>query len=143
VSHGIVSYKTERHHLDFLIDGVSLYEASNAGARDLIGLLGWAPVERDQICIQRLLLKVPTDLWDARQSIFPCAECGDIGCGAITADVSRTDEKYIWSNFAFENNSDETMTDRGSFAHLGPFIFDAAQYSNALTDVLRHWRRNT
>jgi hypothetical protein len=111
--------------------------------RDLIGLLGSAPVEQDQVSIDRLLLAVPTDLWDARQSIFVCAECGDIRCGAITADVQRADGKYVWSNFAFESNYDKTMTDRETVAHLGPFVFDAAQYSNALMDALRQERRNS
>ena len=141
--HGIVSYKTERHHLDFLIDGVSLYEVSKAGTRDLVGLLGWAPVEQDEVSIERLLLTIPTDLWNDRQMIFVCAECGDIGCGAITADVRRADGKYVWSNFAFENNYDDTVTDRESFAHIGPFVFDAGQYSKSLIDALRFTRTHT
>jgi len=135
-------YKTERNHLDFLIDGVSLYGVSKAGARDLIGLLGWSPAEDDQISINRLLLVERPDLANVRQSIFVCAECGDIACGAITAEIQRVAGTYVWSNFAFENNYDEAMTDRDSFAHVGPFAFDAEQYSTSLKDALRYARTN-
>ncbi len=44
--------------------------------------------------IQQLLLDVPTALPDDRQSVFVCAECGDVGCGAITARIVRHDDLY-------------------------------------------------
>jgi hypothetical protein len=37
--------------------------------------------------ISRLLLSEKADLPNGRRSFFVCSECGDLGCGAITAVV--------------------------------------------------------
>ena len=128
--------KTERYHLDFLVDGTSLYDLTNAYNFDLISTLGWSPPEQEARVVRMLLLDIPGDLWEGRQSLFVCGECGDIGCGAITANVSRIGDAYVWKDFAYENNYDEAMTDREGFAHVGPFTFDSVQYREALTNVL-------
>src|SRR5688572_1858678 len=102
--------QTERRHLDLIVDGTSLYQATGARIFDLVGLLGWAGPEVDRISVDRLLLRIPTDLWNERQQMLVCAECGDIGCGAITARVSRSGGAYVWDDFAHENNYDVSMT---------------------------------
>ena len=130
--------KTFRAHLDFVIDGLSLYEMTDAQNYDLIGALGWAGFESDAATVRELLLDVSSAAAGARQPLFVCAECGDLGCGGITALVHRIEDVIVWRDFAFENDYDETMTDRDSFSQIGPFSFRAKQYRQALTDALFH-----
>ncbi len=95
--------RTERRYLDFLVDGVSLYDRLGLG--DHVTPLGcWLPdAEREYT---RKLLAA-----SGRVPLYVCAECGDLGCGAITALVERTSDGFVWRDFAFENNYDASITD--------------------------------
>ena len=128
--------QTERRSLDFVVDGISLYSEMRASHYDFIGLLGWCTYEQDLESVQRLLLEVPTNVGGGRQSLFVCAECGDLGCGSITAAISNLGNRYVWADFAYENNYDAAMTDRESFASIGPFEFEASAYRRALVAAL-------
>jgi hypothetical protein len=64
--------------------------------------------------------------------LFVCAECGDLGCGALTVQIAVTDGGIVWRDFAHENDYDPDMTERERFRAVGPFVFDAAQYAEAL-----------
>src|SRR5262245_30383472 len=124
--------KHERHHIDFIVDGVSLFDLVGAGERDLVGLLGWRPHEEESPLLHELLLRAQAVLPAGRQMLFVCSECGDIGCGAITAQILEQGGRIVWREFAYENDYDPEMTDRVSFAQVGPFEFEAAQYRAAL-----------
>jgi hypothetical protein len=128
--------RSERNSLDFVVDGVSLYNLVGAVRFDFIGLLGWSSLECDQESVRSLLLEGPTTLPQGRQSLFVCAECGDVGCGALTAELSLQDGHYIWKAFAYENNYDSSVTDTRSFDELGPFLFPESHYRIALSAAL-------
>jgi len=128
--------KSFRKHLDFIVDGQSLHQLTGAGNYDLIGTLGWAGFDRDATVVRQLLLDVPPDAPEARQSIFVCAECGDLGCGGITAVVERSADFYTWKDFAYQNDYDESMTDRESFEFIGPYTFQAVQYRGVFNRAL-------
>lgn len=118
--------RTERRYLDFVVDGTSLYERLRVG--DHVTPLGCWPVETEREHIQQLLSasgRVPLSL---------CAECGDLGCGAITALVERTPDGFVWRDFAFENNYDTTMTDTESYCAVGPYVFSKAEYWRVLNE---------
>jgi hypothetical protein len=68
--------------------------------------------------------------------LFVCPECGDLGCGSITVEMSITQGRIVWCDFAYENNYDPTMTERDWFAAVWPFAFEPDQYAEAL------WRRS-
>jgi hypothetical protein len=36
--------------------------------------------------------------------MYVCAECGDLGCGAVTAAVEVGDDKVVWRDFGYQNN---------------------------------------
>ena len=124
---------TERRHLDFLIDGESLFDALHAEHYDLIGRLGWEGDAEDVAAIAQLLLKAPPPIPPGRHMLFVCPECGDLGCGALTAEVALDAEGHVvWRDFAYENNYDPAMTERDRFRAIGPLIFDSKQYTEAL-----------
>jgi hypothetical protein len=76
------TFKSERHFLDFVIDGQSLWEALRKP--DMVSVLCVEYAEDETAnAISRLLLSQKADLPDGRRSFFVCSECGDLGCGAI------------------------------------------------------------
>jgi hypothetical protein len=131
-------YKTERKFFDFVVGGLSLYDALGH-SRDLISAL-WnppvVPIEGDR-AIRRLLLADGGDASEGRVSLFICPECGDLGCGAITVRIERFDTAIVWRDIAYENNYEPTV-DLGSFATVGPFLFEPYGYVTKLEALLQH-----
>ena len=66
--------------------------------------------------------KMPTE----RILLYVCADCGDISCGALSAKIEFTDEKVIWSDFAYENAIE--IVER--YPEIGPFEFSRMEYNN-------------
>lgn len=116
--------RTERRFLDFVVDGESLYDQLRVG--DQVTALGCWPPDSERAHIQQLLSA------SGRVPLYVCAECGDLGCGAITAFVERTPDGFVWRDFAFENNYDGTMTDMNSYRAIGPFVFNKTEYWQVL-----------
>lgn len=54
--------------------------------------------------------------------------------------VLQQGDQFVWKDFAFETNYDENMTDRESFAEVGPFAFECDQYSAASAGLLESLR---
>ena len=123
--------KTQRDYLDFIIDGLPLSEKIGG---DLASCLGWFVPEENTKAVGRLLLKEPADLPNNRRSLYVCAECGELDCGAITAVIERSGDNIIWRDFGFQSNSDMTtpIRDYGDIS----FAFDRAQYNEALKGAL-------
>jgi hypothetical protein len=121
--------RTERRYLDFVVDGRALLPL--VGSPDLIGGVGWGAAEGERLYIERLLLRAATDVPSGRVSIYVCPECGDIGCGAVTARIAKTSDAFVWSDFAFENNDDSTLDER--YDELGPFAFNKTEYWQLLS----------
>jgi hypothetical protein len=93
-------------------------------------------VESETIkAVDRLLLKSEADLPDDRRSLFVCAECGDLGCGAITLSVKQVDDSVVWCDFGYENNYEAGVW-RDDYKDVGPFEFDFHQYESALLDAV-------
>jgi hypothetical protein len=128
--------KTYRRHVDFIVNGLSLYAAADVAKHDLVGTLGWAIFDQEERIVRDLLLEAPTSVSGGRQALFVCPECGDLGCGGITAVVERNGDEVMWRDFAHENDYDASASDRESFEHLGPYSFDFQQYGEALNTAL-------
>ncbi len=132
--------KSEQHFLDFVVDAESLWEA--LGERhDMVSIL-CAEYSADETAkaIGRLLLNEKADLPNDRRSFFVCSECGDLGCGAITAVVERQGETITWKAFGYENTyEDKILLD--AYRTVGPFTFDAADYEHTLVQAMDLLRR--
>ena len=121
---------TQRDYLDFVIDGESLYEEVGGGN---ISPLGWFSPKENLKVINRLLLKEESELTDNRYPLYVCAECGDLGCGVITAVIEREGDKIIWKDFGYQNNYEKEIH---SVGFSGMFVFDELQYQTALEKAL-------
>ena len=122
--------RTEQMYLDFVIDGQSLGETLKCG--DMIGCLGWGWPEYEADSANVLLLQRASLLETDRAMIYVCRECGDIGCGAITAQVEEVEGLIIWRDFGYENNYDPLTPDLKEYAEVGPFLFDKTRYQQTL-----------
>lgn len=122
---------TERDWLEFLIDGLGLHD--KLPGDDFISPLGWGLPSEEMLAIDQLLLKKPSELRSGRVPLYVCPECGDLGCGAVTAVVRREGDSIVWEDFGYENNYEEAIDRRGYEKH-GPFRFIYSVYEELLDD---------
>lgn len=134
------TFNSERHFIDFVVDGQSLWEA--LGKRhDMVSIL-CAEYSADETvkAVGRLLLYEEADLPNDRRSFFVCSECGDLGCGVITAMVERQGNTITWKAFGYENTyEDKILLD--AYRTVGPFTFNATAYERTLAQAMNLLRR--
>jgi len=126
--------KRERRTFDFVVNGVSLFEATEASASDMCGCISDPRFEPELAghmnvkSVNMLTSDVHMGVGH-RAVLFGCPECGDFACGAITVFVSRDENSVRWSDFAYENGFEPQTHVTG----LGPFAFDWAAYLAAFS----------
>lgn len=79
--------------------------------------------------LAKFLGKLPTE----RILLYVCADCGDLGCGALSAQISFTENSVVWSDFAYENASEILE----NYPKIGPFEFEKAAYMNAFDELVK------
>jgi hypothetical protein len=125
---------TERFSADFLIDGKSLLQAlveAGGGHSDFMGCFVKGFPDPSQKAIEKLMLKGDPDTERGRALLYICPECGDIGCGAYSVRIKKTDSSYIWEDFAYENGYEGPHVIEG----VGPFGFARDTYETALNQA--------
>lgn len=121
------SSKTERKYLDFIVSGQSLGQIFEILDFDLIGTFGWSDNMENEInLIEEFMGKTNPKIRTGRTCFYVCPECGDIGCGAITAKIEVSDDIVIWKDFGYENDYSEADLNR--YKGIGPFYFNKEQY---------------
>ena len=127
---------TERHSVDFVVNGLSLFAATGADAMDMCGCFSpdyatcgneLARQENERIG-KIFTFEAPPDIEQDRLALFVCSHCGDLACGAITFRLSRAGDTVRWSNFAYENGWCEDQTDFETYSAIGPFEFGLDEY---------------
>ncbi|WP_123914223.1 hypothetical protein [Georgenia muralis] len=73
----------------------------------------------------------PSELPDGRAAIYVCAQCGDIGCGAISAVIERTATTVVWRDFRWDDGLQYEEHDNTAITG-GPFVFDPEEYDAEL-----------
>ena len=130
-------YKSERHFLDFLVNGNSLWERSGKH-HDMVSVFCREfAMEQTRRAVGRLLLNEEADFPDDRRALLICSECGDLGCGAISILVVKDRDCVVWKAFGYENTYDNHVK-LSDYADVGPFAFDAAAYQALLSGAVKH-----
>ena len=97
-----VARHPESHYLDFMIDGQRLADRLMV-APDMTTLLNRAWLPSVEGAVLELLGQRPAEGLDTgRVFLFVCGECGDLGCGAVTAALDVDPDRTTWSQFAWE-----------------------------------------
>lgn len=123
--------QTERRFLEFVVDDVSLQGLLKTTN---ITPLGWFDRPWQEQAIERLLGEA-ADLPNDRRSLYVCAECGDLGCGAVSVVIERVGDDIIWKEFGFENIYSADV-DFETFDGVGPFVFEATAYERTIRSAL-------
>ncbi|HEY6507154.1 MAG TPA: hypothetical protein VIY56_04025 [Vicinamibacterales bacterium] len=104
---------TERVSVDFVINGQSVIEmldrARNFGS-DCMGCFVSGFGNENQLAAARLLMHEAPNSPCGRVLLYTCAECGDVGCGAYAVRLSRHDDLWIWSDYAWENGYEDPQS---------------------------------
>jgi hypothetical protein len=122
---------------DWLIERRPLRDVVEVGG--LAGVIGWLPGDVEAGHARQLLLREPSELPTGRCPLFVCELCGDLGCGAITARVTRVEDCYVWSEL-----SSESPLESGPARWLGverDFYFAVEEYEALLMPLTRRGRR--
>jgi hypothetical protein len=119
---------TERDSLDFVVDGQALSEKVRG---DYASCLGWGKRDWEATIIDRLLREAAPDSPPNRVALYICPECGDFGCGAVTAVIERDGDSILWHSFGYENDLVESPL-LEDYTHLGPYRFEAGEYEATL-----------
>ncbi len=80
----------------------------------------------------------PPPLPHGRVPIYICAECGDLGCGAVTATIEQLEDHVYWRDFSYENGY-EPFNPEDVFAGVGPFTFERGAYLATLDAFRANW----
>jgi hypothetical protein len=130
------AFKSARTFCDFVIDGQSLADIFRTRGFDLISVLCIdAPENLYRAATQRLLWLQDADGPNDRRTLYVSAECGDIGCGAITVLVGSAAVTFTGKEFGYENNYEPGVSHE-KVKDLGPFVFSRHEYSRVLNDNL-------
>ncbi|MBB6022258.1 hypothetical protein HNR77_003355 [Paenibacillus sp. JGP012] len=121
------------NYADIIIDGQSLFDLI-AHKYDFVSCLGWGSHEFQEMQVDRLLLKIDSDLPNNRNSIYICPACADLGCGAITVNIVINDDTVIWSRFGTQNNlNDDLEEDKVHyFDQIEEYIFNKSEYEEVI-----------
>lgn len=127
--------KTERHFLDFVVDGISLWQPALAEMNDCISCL-WLP-SPDPTAVGRLLGDLPPDLPQDRCAVYGCSECNDPGCGVISVRLEVQRDRVIWHDFCHQYSyMPNEVWPLDAFAPLQPLVFELSAYRALLTSAL-------
>lgn len=128
--------RRRRHHfLDFVIDGTSLLEAAEQQDQLVTSLSSAWRKPCVRAAIENLLGRGAADGLDSdRIALLVCPECGDLGCGQVTAELAVTDHEVTWRDFRWETGWEEPE----SWDLLtGSVTFDRSQYEAELDEAAR------
>lgn len=84
----------------FAINGQPLGEIVGVG--DRICVLSFGKPEAQRRAAKQLRLAAKSELASGRVPIYVCAECGDLGCGALAVRVTKLDDSFVWSELSHE-----------------------------------------
>jgi hypothetical protein len=126
--------KTERQYAELVVDGRPLHEVLGYEGEN-ISSLGWGPVALRQVAVKRLLLEEPADFPNSRYALLICPECGDLGCGAVSAAIRREGETVVWSDFGIENDYQDSI-DRSALTPPAELRFRWSQYTESIRGAI-------
>ena len=123
---------SDRKYLDFIISGKSLRDYLGIKNKSSVTPFGFFPNQEQQNkALKEFRLQQKTQLPGNRVELYICENCGDIGCGSITTQITYINNRIIWTKFAYQNNADEI----GEIINVEPIEFDTQNYFKAFSAV--------
>ena len=127
------SNKQERHYLDFIISGQSLLKILGIESYDVITPFGWGvDKEYEKQLLKEITLRNKSSLETGRIMLYICPECGDIDCGAITANIKDLGDKIVWKDFGYETGYSGVTEE---YSNIEPIEFERQDYFKAFSKL--------
>jgi hypothetical protein len=127
--------QTPREYFDFFVSGNSLRRILNIETADYVTLFGWGTnQEYDRHILNVFRLKEKSQLDSGRAMIYVCPECGEIDCGAITANIKDFGDRIIWDDFGYETGYGG-LTE--TYDQLKAIEFERTSYFSAFSKIYR------
>lgn len=133
---GTIAKDRDYRFLDLCVNAGSLVDLIRARGPDLVACVGWGPDDWQTLQVRRLLGEEPPDFPGGRSSLLVCSECGDLGCGAISAHVVQDGDAVRWHTFGYENTYDPEGPSLDKYRDIGPFRFQRSAYEATLRQSL-------
>jgi len=127
--------RSRSQYLDLVVNGVSLRASIG---EDLLGWTstplqsGWE-LESGVGWLASLSMGLQASLPAGRVELYVCRECGDLGCGALTAAIERCGQLVRWSRFGWNDSRVDEPYDAIEFPL--EFTFEASAYDKTLRAV--------
>lgn len=142
-----ISTNVFHDYKDFLIDGISFGEYLHAeDQKQFITHIGWLHSDnhewinpentkkRDPATVAILTNKIKSGLNEDRVIIYGCPVDDNPMCGAITSKISETDTEIIWSDFKYENQYTDPVSE--GYKQIPEFHFSKSEYMKTFDDYL-------
>ncbi len=115
--------------LDVVINGRPLMDIDEIAELDTVSRFDFADLDAARTCVSELTLNDSTA--DSRAILlYVCPLCGDLGCGAVQVQVSRSAYNFDWGSFSYVNGIDDPKP-----LAIGPFKFEADAYLKTMLAV--------
>ncbi|RZS33924.1 hypothetical protein EV193_11074 [Herbihabitans rhizosphaerae] len=127
----LVGSQTPRRFLDYVIDGRSFYAAHGG---DRISPFGWFGADAEDLAARRLFGRAAPHL-GSRTALAVCPECGELECGAITAEIVVEEHTVRWVEVAFssfDSEAEEYGVQAVQLDEFGELVFEKAEYHHVL-----------
>ncbi|AZI56877.1 hypothetical protein EH165_00525 [Nakamurella antarctica] len=125
---GNVSRYPESHFFDFVVDDQSQLQRFTQG--NLVTGLNRPWLLSVSDTVDELTVRRATPgLAAGRVALLVCGECGDLGCGAVTASIRIDDDTVTWTNFLWEDGYSEPSTVTGPSSAM---TFNRSDYEGVL-----------
>lgn len=107
---------------EFDIDNQTLSSILQVDLNSLIGILSLEASDSGYFVAQigKFIGKLETE----KILLYVCSDCGDLGCGALTAKISFDEKTIVWSDFAYENTNEVWE----KYPEIGPYEFERDSY---------------
>lgn len=120
-----------REYFDFAVAGQLLRTILGLENEHYATLIGFSTDKEQETHVLNVFrLKEKSDLATGRVMIYVCPDCGDIGCGAITAAILDLGTKIVWRDFAYESG-DDGLPDE--YLNIEPIEFERQNYFSAFS----------
>jgi hypothetical protein len=118
------------------VDGVPLPQHFTGGRgahAAQISPLGWtsSSAQSRVAAVEALLSGHSSSLESGRVPVLVCAECGDVGCGAVAVRIAPVGDRVRWTDWAYENGYEPAASLEWRL-RPGDFVFDRRAYENAI-----------
>lgn len=144
---GMVRRRERLHqieYLDFTIDGTPLRTLvtqlpdTACPVEEMTRLSDEQPDEAVEQ-LRRLLGEVASDFENGRVALLVCMVCGDLGCRALSASLTATEECVEWRDLGWQVDYEPFDGTEADFTPPLTFRFDRSAYTSTLRGLLTYF----